>query len=107
MTQFEKSAPRTLITEHGVLMYLATIALIVMIGVGAVILSQAASPAAVEVRSQAGEVVDGWMPGITAANRAATLDEARVTQDGWSSALLRPEPVVTDGWSSRYLVDDD
>ena len=74
------------------------------------------------VQAAQGEVIDGWMPAIEAANRAATLAEASRTRDGWSSALLkpeqptvdgwssyllRPEPEVVDGWSVRYLVDDD
>ena len=74
------------------------------------------------VQAAQGEVVDGWMPAISAANRAAALEEASRTRDGWSSALLKrerpvadgwssyllePEPEVVDGWASRYLVSDD
>jgi len=69
-----------------------------------------------------GEAIDGWMPAIAAANRAAMIETASRTRDGWSSALLRPEqpavdgwsayllkpePEVVDGWSVRYLVDDE
>ena len=74
------------------------------------------------VQAAQGAVIDGWMPAIEAANRAATLEAARQTRDGWSSALLKaeqaavdgwssylllPEPEVVDGWSVRYLVHDD
>lgn len=130
MTQFEKSAPGTILSEHGAtrfgrytVMYIAAIALIVAIALTGVIVFQAVSSAAVEAaRPQAGEVADGWMPGITEANRAARLDEARRTLDGWSSLLLQPEteakdgwasyllqvePEVVDGWASRHLVDDE
>ena len=47
------------------------------------------------------------MAGVTAANRAARLEDARRVQDGWSSSLLKDEPAIVDGWASRYLVDDD
>jgi len=68
-----------------------------------------------------GELVDGWMPAISAANAEARLAEANAVRDGWSSALLvdepevtdgwasyllRPEPEVVDGWAARYLVED-
>ena len=130
MTQFEKSAPGMILDERGAsrfgrytVMYIGTIILIVAIALTGAIVFQPASPAAVEaVRPEAGEVVDGWMPGITEANRAARLDEARRTLDGWSSRHLHPgpevkdgwasyllqvEPEVVDGWASRYLVNGD
>ena len=89
---------------------LVTIGLILFIGAAsgaAFIGSQAARPSVVDTAAPpAGEVVDGWMPAISAANRAAAeaamLEEARRTRDGWSSALLKPEPEVVDGWSTRY-----
>ena len=102
--------------------FFGTIILIGAIAVAGVLGLQAATFTSAEARPAAGEAVDGWLPGITAANRAARLDEARQVQDGWSSYLLREEPVavdgwssyllreepeVTDGWASRYLVSDD
>jgi hypothetical protein len=113
MTQFEKSAAGTFLSEHGnsrlsryALMYIGTIVLIGAIAVTAVISRQAEGSPAVEARPPAGEVLDGWMPGITAANRAARIEEAGRTQDGWASALLKPEPEVQDGWSS-YLLQEE
>ncbi|MEO6579516.1 MAG: hypothetical protein ABIO99_11560, partial [Candidatus Limnocylindria bacterium] len=52
-------------------------------------------------------VVDGWMPGITAASRERAAASAGATRDGWSSYLLVSEPPVVDGWAARYLVSDD
>ncbi len=123
------TVPRTFIPEAGatrngrsMLMFLGAIILIGAIGLAGVLGFQEAISPAPEARPAAGEAVDGWLPGITAANRAAQLDEARLVQDGWSSYLLRQEPVavdgwssyllreepeVTDGWASRYLVSDD
>ena len=66
--------------------------LIVSIAVVGLIVSRAGSPPRVETRSQAGEATDGWMAGVTAANRAARLDEASQVQDGWSAYLLRDAP---------------
>ena len=57
------------------------------------------------------DAVDGWMPAITEANRAAgeaaMLEEAGRAQDGWASGLLKPASQVTDGWAARYLLSDD
>ena len=127
MTPF---APGTFIPELGLtrfgrhtLVILATMVVFGAIAVAGVIGYQAAtSPAAVDARPAAGEAVDGWLSGITAANQAAALEEARQAQDGWSAYLLRAEPAavdgwssyllqeeseVTDGWAARYLVSDD
>ena len=113
MAQFERSivaAPS--VAHRGIRLShvaLATIGLIFFIGAvygAALIASQAARPSAGDTAAPAGDVVDGWMPATSAANRAAAeatmLVEARQTRDGWSSALLKPEPEVVDGWSSRY-----
>ena len=88
---------------------LVTIGLILFIGAAygaAFFASQAAAPSTGDSVAPVGDVVDGWMPAISAANRqaaeAAMLEEARQTRDGWSSALLKPEPEVVDGWSTRY-----
>ena len=127
MTPF---APGTFIPALGVSRHgrytfflLVSIILIGAITVAGVAAFQATtSPAADVARPVAGEAVDGWMAGITAANRAARLEAANEVQDGWSSSLLRaepeavdgwsayllrPEPEITDGWAARYLVSDD
>jgi hypothetical protein len=123
------TAPRTLAPQIGVthrgrnaLVLLGAIVLIGAIAVAGVLGFQAANSPRAEVRPAAGEAVDGWLPGITAANRAVQLDQARPVQDGWSSYLLteereavdgwssyllREEQEATDGWASRYLVSDD
>ena len=94
--------------------------------IGAVTLAAYAfAPAAVDSEAPAqvtGEVTDGWMAGITAANRERAVAEASSTVDGWAarylkpeppvvdgwaSALLKPEPEVVDGWMTRYFVADD
>ena len=111
MTPF---APGTFIPELGVsrfgrhtLVLLATITMLGAVAIASVIgFQMATTPAAAEVRPVIGEATDGWMAGITAANRAAALDEARQVQDGWSSYLLRPEPEAVDGWSSYLLVEE-
>jgi hypothetical protein len=79
------------------------------------------SAAPVTTTGATGELVDGWMPAISAANAEARLAEANALRDGWSSALLvdepeltdgwapsllRPEPELVDGWAARYLVED-
>ncbi len=68
------------------------------------------------------EAIDGWLPGVTIANRERAISEANTLVDGWASALLkpeqpivdgwasallRPEPEIVDGWAERYLVDGD
>jgi hypothetical protein len=53
------------------------------------------------------EVVDGWMPAVTFANRKRAISDANGVVDGWASGLLKPEPEIVDGWAARYLVDDD
>jgi len=50
-----------------------------------------------------GEVTDGWMAGITAANRERAAAEASRTVDGWAARYLKPEPPVVDGWASALL----
>jgi hypothetical protein len=50
-----------------------------------------------------GEVTDGWMAGITAANRQRAAAEASRTVDGWAARYLKPEPPVVDGWASALL----
>ena len=50
-----------------------------------------------------GEVTDGWMAGITAANRERAMAEASRTVDGWATRYLKPEPPVVDGWASALL----
>lgn len=114
MAQFERSIVATPSVDHRRIrpshVALVTIGLIVFIGAAyatALIASQATRPSALDSAPAVGEVTDGWLPAISAANRAAaqaaTLEEARRTADGWSSALLKPEPVVVDGWSSALL----
>jgi hypothetical protein len=126
-TQTHPSAPTgTLIDERNPYRFAIAAMLIgfVLILAAAIGLFQLVSQPATDASVQAaqGDVVDGWMPAISAANRAAALEAANRTQDGWSSALLkpeqpavdgwsvyllRPEPEVVDGWSVRYLVSDD
>ena len=114
MAQFERSIVAAPSVDHRGIrpghVALVTIGLIVFVAAAyatALIASQVAAPSAADSAAPAGEVVDGWMPALSAANRAAaeaaTLAEARRTQDGWSSALLKPEPAVVDGWSSALL----
>jgi len=115
MAQFQRSIVAAPSVDHQRInighVALVTIGLILFIGAvyGASLLaSQGASSSAGETAAPpAGEVVDGWMPAISAANRAAAeaamLEEAGRTRDGWSSALLKPEPEVKDGWSSALL----
>ena len=113
MAQFERSIVAAPSVDHrGIRLShvaLVTIGLIVFVAAAyatALIASEAARPSAVDATAPVGEVVDGWMPAFSAANRAvadaATLEEARRTKDGWSSALLKPEPEIVDGWMSRY-----
>ena len=85
---------------------IGTIALIVTVAIVSVFVARPTAGPATEVRAQVGEATDGWMAGVTAANRAARLEEARRVQDGWSAYLLRPEPAITDGWASYLLVDE-
>jgi hypothetical protein len=54
----------------------------------------------------AGDVTDGWLPGVQDANERALFDRAARTSDGWSSALLKPALPAVDGWAARYLVSD-
>ena len=123
------TTPRTFVPQVGVhrhgrnmLMLLGTILLIGGIALVSLLGFQAAISSSAGAQPAVGEAVDGWLPAITAANRAASLDEAGQVQDGWSSYLLAEEsvpvdgwasyllretPEVTDGWASRYLVSDD
>jgi hypothetical protein len=138
MTHFENTAPGAVDTRRSVSPFgrrqaatlLAVIALIGAIGVvGAATMSFGDRTAVDRVQARAGEIVDGWMAGITAANEAAARAEASAdlvaanrVRDGWSAYLLRPEPEIVDGWSAyllkpeaeivdgwatRYLVADD
>ena len=113
MTQFEGSARGPVFSERdttffrrAILIPLGAIVLIGSIAVVGLIVSRTGSAPRVEAGSQAGEATDGWMAGVTAANRAARLDEASQVQDGWSAYLLRDEPEATDGWASYLLVDE-
>ncbi len=127
MAQF--NAPGTFLTERGTtragrytLMYLGTIVLIGVIALVAMVALQLDRSGTLQSQPQADEIVDGWMAGVTAANRAASLEAANRIQDGWSSSLfveapeavdgwssylLKDEPEIVDGWASRYLVDDE
>ena len=127
MAQF--SAPGTFITQRGTtrvgrytLMYVGMLVLIGAIAIAATVFFQLNPAPNVQAQPQADQLVDGWMTGVTAANRAARLEAANRIQDGWSSYLfvevpeatdgwasylLKEEPVIVDGWASRYLVDDD
>lgn len=129
MTQFEKTAPGALITQRGAtrigrytLMYLGIIVLIGTIALVATLAFQLDRASAPASGPRADQLVDGWMPGVTAANAAARLEaanrqrdgymsslfpEAPEVTDGWASALLKDEPAIVDGWASRYLVDDE
>jgi hypothetical protein len=126
-TEIHASAPTgTFVGEHSPYRFLiaATVIGLVVVLTAAVALFQLTQPKAdaISVPAAQGETVDGWMPAIAAARHAATMEVARHTQDGWSSALLkpqgeavdgwssylmRPEPAVVDGWSVRYLVADE
>jgi hypothetical protein len=64
--------------------------------------SPGAAPA-ISTEAGAPGAVDGWLPGIQAANQQALIAAGNQAVDGWSSALLRPAPQVVDGWSGRYL----
>ena len=114
MAQLERSVLATPAVDHGGNRLsrgaLMTIGVIVFVGAlfsATLIISQGTGATGVDAGTRAAEVVDGWMPAVTAANRAAseaaTLGEARGTQDGWSSALLKPETEVTDGWAAALL----
>ena len=58
-----------------------------------------------------GSEVDGWMPGITAANAARLDRQAQGATDGWAPALTsasdaksdRLASEVTDGWAGSLL----
>lgn len=113
MTQLEKSAPRTFVAEYGAsrqgrfqLLSIGLIVLICAIALAGFAFARDGTPSPEPV-PQAQAVTDGWMAGITAANRAAQLAAADRVRDGWSSYLLQPEAEVVDGWATRYLVDDD
>ena len=114
MAQFERSIIAAPAADHPrvKLSHLALVIIGLILFIGAaygvtLMASEEARPAVVDTAAPAaGEAVDGWMTAISAANRAAAeaamLEEARRTRDGWSSALLKPEPEVVDGWSTRY-----
>jgi hypothetical protein len=49
------------------------------------------------------EAVDGWLPAMTAANRALTTSGTNAAVDGWASALLKAEQPIVDGWAPALL----
>ena len=128
MTQFEKTAPDTIAirgasrTGRYTLMFMGSVALILGIAIVGLIALQLDRGGSVQTQPPAGQLTDGWMASVTAANQAARVDHARRLQDGWSaylftdageitdgwsSYLLKDEPALVDGWASRYLVDHD
>lgn len=117
MAQLERSILATPAADHraprigrGALVTLAVIALAGAVVTAALVVPQGIGDPDADAGTRA-EVVDGWMPAISAANRAAgeaaMLERAGMAQDGWSAALLKPESMVTDGWAGRYLVNDE
>lgn len=112
MTEMQKSAtvpgiavePAT-IGFRPVLLAIAATALVLTLAIGAAMLIGGQARLA---PASAGEVTDGWLPGVTAASEAARAAAAGRTVDGWSVRILAaPGTGTTDGWASRYLVADE
>lgn len=115
MTEMQKPAAAPLATNQPgtirlgrYLLALAGALTIVLTIAVAVILLGEQREAIAPTRANA-TVTDGWLPAVSAANEARTLEAARQAVDGWSSRLLAGSDAesVTDGWAARYLSDDD
>lgn len=77
--------------------------IIVLGGVGAAFAFGSRAVAPQTAPAVQAETIDGWMAGITAANRERTAAEASRTVDGWATRYLKPEPPVVDGWAAALL----